>query len=76
MRAVLEFDLPEDREDFHGATHASDFWCCLWDMDQHLRSLQKYAPDVGEKEEKIIDQLREKLWDIMGGHNVNLEEYS
>jgi len=76
MRAVLEFDLPEDREEFHGASHANDFWCCLWDMDQHLRSLQKYAPDLEEKEGEMVDKLREKLWDIMREHGITLEEYS
>lgn len=75
MKAILEFTLPEDRNDFHGAAHASDFWCALWDIDQHLRNLQKYAPDLTDEEAKQVDQLREKFWDIMRQHNVTLEEY-
>ena len=76
LKAILEFDLPEDREDFHGASHAWDFWNCLSEFDSHLRGLQKYAPDFGEKEQELVDQLREKFWNILRENNITLEEYS
>jgi len=76
MTATLTFNLPEDREDFHGASHAWDFWNCLSEFDQHLRSLQKYAPDLEEKEQELVDQLREKFWNILRENNITLEEYS
>jgi len=76
MRATLEFDLPEDRDAFRGACHAENFWCALFDMDQHLRGLQKYAPDLEEKEMELVDKLREHLWEILREHNITLEEYS
>jgi len=76
MTATLTFTLPEDREDFNGASRAGDFWNCLSLFDSHLRSLQKYAPDFGEKEQELVDQLREKFWNILRENNITLEEYT
>jgi hypothetical protein len=33
---TLEFNLPEDKQDFDFATQGSDWWNVCWDMDQWL----------------------------------------
>ena len=37
MKAILEFDLPQDNQEFKLATKASDWWHVCWEMDQWLR---------------------------------------
>ena len=34
MKAILEFNLPEDKQDFTVATNGLNFWHVLWDLDQ------------------------------------------
>ena len=38
MKAILEFDLPDDSGEFRLASTASDLYNTLWEMDQWLRS--------------------------------------
>lgn len=60
MKATLEFNLPEDQEQFNVAVKAMDWALLAWDIDQSLRKLLKYDP---EKTGTI--QIKEKLLDIM-----------
>jgi len=45
MKAILEFNLPDDQQDFDLATSGLKFWSVLWDLDQSLRAKTKYASD-------------------------------
>jgi hypothetical protein len=43
MKAVLEFDLPEDKTDFQAAIIGHNYKSAIWDFDQLLRSEMKYT---------------------------------
>ena len=43
MKATLEFDLPDEKEEFDITCKSVDYFRQLWDIDQHLRSLLKHG---------------------------------
>ena len=45
MRAILEFDLPEDNEEFAVATKAMDWSLLVLHIDQFIRNKIKYDQD-------------------------------
>ena len=45
MRAILEFDLPEDTEEFAVATKAMDWSLLVLHIDQFIRNKIKYDQD-------------------------------
>jgi len=51
MKAILEFNLPEDQEDFNHANQAVNYYCAIIDIMQYLRSKTKYTEEVGSFEE-------------------------
>ena len=67
MKATLEFNLPEDREDFNHATNAVNYYMALVEMDEWLRSEYKY----NGKEDMY--EVRNKLREIIFENNVNIE---
>jgi hypothetical protein len=67
MKATLEFNLPEDREDFNYATNGFNYYMALVEMDQWLRSEYKY----NGKEDMY--EVREKLREIILENNVKIE---
>ncbi len=75
MKAILEFNLPEDNTEFELATNASKMYSVLWDMDQWLRAEYKYMPDEKYSEDKYnaYYQAREKLRELLLENNVNLD---
>ena len=76
MKAILEFDLPEEQTDFYLATKGKDWWKVCWDMEQWLRQQNKHMPDDRFNKDKDIAYLevREMLIDIMNENGVNFED--
>ena len=75
MKAVLEFNLPEDKINFEFATEGSKWWSIIWGMDQWLRSQIKYTPDgITDDELEAFEECREKLRELIGDYNLNLDK--
>jgi len=74
MKAILEFNLPEDNQEFTVATNGLNFWHVLYDLDQSLRSKTKYAPDdLPEDKYNAYQEIRDELRELMSDHNVNFD---
>ena len=67
MKATLEFNLPDDQEEFNHATNGFNYYMALVEMDEWLRSEYKY----NDNEEMY--QVREKLREIILENNVKLD---
>ena len=72
----MEFNLPEDNQEFKLATKASDWWNVCWQMDQWLRAQYKYMPDGEYSEDKYnaYYEAREQLNILMQGSGVSLDD--
>lgn len=73
-KAILEFNLPEDQEQFMLAAKGRDMMMVLYELDQHLRSETKYAPDTMSQE--VYDALvgvRKTLNELMDSNNVSFD---
>ena len=74
MKAILEFNLPEDDHEFEMATKGYKFHSVLWEMDQYLRSKIKYAPDdMSDDTLNTLEQCRSQLHEFMGSYNVSFD---
>jgi|TARA_B110000091_G_C13537563_1_gene358998 hypothetical protein len=45
MKAILEFNLPEDKEEFDVSSRGMDWALLAWDIDQFIRNKVKYEQD-------------------------------
>jgi hypothetical protein len=45
MKAILEFNLPEDKEEFEVTSRGMDWALLAWDIDQFIRNKIKYEQD-------------------------------
>jgi len=74
MKAILEFNLPEDQIEFEFATNGSKWWKVCWDMDQWLKGNIKHAPDsMSDDEYKIYKLCRDKLRLLIDDSVLNLD---
>jgi hypothetical protein len=74
MKAVLEFNLPEDHQEFECATKAHDLYFVMWDMDQHLRNKLKYeSENMSEEVYKALQETRDHLHNLMAERRVDFE---
>ena len=66
MKAILEFELPADKENFDASAKGMDWAIVAWDLDQLLRKKLKYGdllPNTRAELEEIKTTLNEMLID-------------
>lgn len=73
MKAKLEFNLPEERDEFTLASNGGNFWSSLWDLDQWLRAKIKYGVDLEDYEIEIYEKIRDELHQKMDENRVFLD---
>lgn len=74
MKAILEFNLPDDQQDFDLAVNAMKFWHVLYELDQDLRSKTKYASDdLPQDKYDAYQEVRDMLYELMSNNNVSLD---
>jgi hypothetical protein len=77
MKAILEFNLPEDNQDFQLASNAMKFWSVLYELDQDLRSKTKYASDdLPQDKYDAYEEIRDNLYELMRNENISLDMVS
>ena len=75
MKAILEFNLHEDKQDFDFATQGLNWWNVCWEMDQWLRGQIKHSPDdMSDDTYKALEGCREKLQEIISENNLYLDQ--
>ena len=73
MKAILEFELPENEVDFNLALDGSKWAYVVWQLDQHLRSQVKH-PHEGMSDDtyKAFDETRDKLYELLNEEGLKL----
>ena len=67
MKAILEFELPEDKEEFDAASKGMDWAIVAWDIDQYIRNRLKYQVEKFDtvSAKKELEFLREALNEML-----------
>jgi hypothetical protein len=67
MKAILEFNLPEDNQEFELAAKALKMFGTLWDFDVWLRTEIKY------NNQEQYEPVREKLRELMNDNRIDFD---
>lgn len=71
-KAIFEFDLPEDQNDYEVLNQARKMRSVLWDFSQQLRSWRKYHHDFKDADD-ALDKIREEFYRLLNEHTVNID---
>jgi hypothetical protein len=58
MKAILEFNLPEDQEEYDRCNAATDMALFIFEFENYLREMWKHGPveDIDKIYEKFFDR--------------------
>ena len=56
MKAILEFNLPDDEEDFNNAVKGAEYKFAIHTIRDYVRAIWKYQ-ELSENEYKIVDEI-------------------
>jgi hypothetical protein len=65
--ATLQFNLPDDQEEFRSAVKGSKYLSALREYDSWLRGLTKH----GDVSQIPPQDARSKLWEILGSNDAD-----
>ena len=67
MKAILEFELPEDRENFDASAKGMDWAIVALDIEQYIRNRLKYQVEKFDtvSAKKELEFLREALNEML-----------
>lgn len=72
MKAILQYELPQEEAEHRIAVQARDMLYVLTDLDRWLRNEIKHG-ERPEDEERGLQRCRDKLWDLIDDNNVDTE---
>ncbi len=74
MKAILEFNLPDDQTEFDLAISGNKFWNVLYELDQELRTKTKYASDdLPQDKYDAYQEVRDLLRELMTENNISFD---
>ena len=71
MKAILEFNLPEEQSEYQTANQAGALHSILWDLDNELRNNLKHGHKFKTADD-ALEYVRAFLHAELGDHNVQL----
>lgn len=72
MKAILEFNLPEDAHEYNLMNKAVDMSVVLHEFDQYLRGRLKYEDNLNEEAHDALQDARDKLYDMCNDGGIEL----
>ena len=74
MKAIIEFELPEDQEEYQKANNANKMYLALWDIKQLFRSTLKYNP-AGLNDEQLEqwEEMRGEFFEILDNNDLKFD---
>lgn len=72
MKAIFEFNLPEDQHEYEVMSQASKVQSFLWDFSQRLRSWQKYHNDFTDAGD-ALDKIRSEFYKLLSENEINID---
>jgi hypothetical protein len=73
MKAILEFNLPEEANEHRLAINGLAWYCVVYDMEQKLRAWLKYGHEFKTADE-AIEAMRDELNSFQRDRNVNTDD--
>ena len=75
MKAILEFNLPEDNIEFRAASKAMDMVGFIFELLYNTKKELVYKAN-GDEVEEGIEMAFDKMHDLLNEYNINIEELS
>jgi len=72
MKAILEFNIPEDNEEFNRAIKAADYYVSLFEFYQYLRRELKYDEQLSDIERDTFERIREEFNGILTENGIEI----
>lgn len=72
MKAIFEFELPEDQHDYDVMNQASKVQRFLWEFSQQLRNWEKNNHEFTSADSAVYG-IREEFYKLLNSYEINID---
>lgn len=72
MKAIFEFDLPEDQREYDVMNQAVKMQKFLWEFSEQLRAWEKYGHEFTSVDNTVYG-IREEFYRLLNNYEVNID---
>jgi len=72
MKAIIEYNLPDDQFEFESAVKSTKMFFALTEIKDELRAIWKYE-ELKENQFEMVERIREKFFEILQENEINLD---
>ena len=73
MKAILQFNIPEEESEYCAAINGTKFYLVCLDMDTWLRNKIKHVPEENPWSTEPYEQMRDCLHELMDNRKISLD---
>jgi hypothetical protein len=73
MKAIIEFNLPDDQAEHYCAIKGADMLNVLWELKAELRAMLKYG-ELPDAQYDIVEKIQDFLMSSLDDNDVNLNK--
>ena len=74
MKAILEFNLPDEEQLFRAAVNSERVHLVIWNFVEFLKYKINKDETLSEEQEKVYQDLADKLFELLDEYNVDPNE--
>ena len=72
MKAIFEFNLPEDQHEYEVMSQATKTQRFLWDFSQQLRNWRKYGHNFKDASD-AVSGIQDEFFRLLNNYEVNID---
>jgi hypothetical protein len=73
MKAIIEFNLPDEQAEHYCAIKGADMLNVLWELKAELRAMLKYG-ELPDQQYEIVEKIQDFLMSSLDDNDVNLDK--
>lgn len=71
MKAILEFNLPEDNDQWRIYDNAMNYYSALCELERYIRDETKFA-ELTKEEYKNMERVKKRFYEVLNDNNIEL----
>ena len=73
MKAIIEFNLPDEQAEHYCAIKGQDMLNVLWELKAELRAMLKYG-ELPDQQYEIVEKIQDFLISSLDDNDINLDK--
>ena len=73
MKAILEFDLPDDNYEFERAVEGRRWQWFAHSLNEYIKKEKKWNDDLTDEQYVMLERMEKKFWELLEEERLSLD---